>query len=377
MERVKKQKKSSQSVKKKEKQNRAATRTSCLKTSRNVSLSLLKKLRLFPEEQVLAQKVLPEEQKLARLIGIQDVSAIWQTIEEKKSSELIQIAESIHESRLSALADKIAHRRLVRIILIAGPTSSGKTTFAKRLALHLRIHGLKPVSVSLDDYYKNRVDMPKDDKGNYDFENVEALDLPLLNVHLLELLEGTEITMPLFDFVTGTRKPGMKLQLKPEEVLIMEGIHGLNPRLTPVISPEQKFKIFIAPFPALRIEDHHIFAPSDVRLIRRLVRDHYTRGYSALQTLRRWPLVRHGEQLYIYPFMESADAIFNSALFYEPGVMKLYAQPLLAGIEKDDKEYGEVERLLELLSHFPEIHADDIPPHSLLREFIGNSCFRY
>lgn len=329
------------------------------------------------QEQSYLFRAFQEEQKVAKTIEVMDISDLHEMIRNNKSAEIIQMCETIHEEKIANIAERVLQFPDVRLVLIAGPSSSGKTTSAKRLALHLRIHGRKTAAVSIDDYYKNRVDMPKDAEGKYDFENIEAIDVALLNQHLTQLLDGAEIVLPKFNFVTGVREEGKPLRIDPQQILVLEGIHGLNDRLTYFIPRLQKFKIYVCALPVLKLDDHNQLSTSELRLVRRLVRDHRTRGHSAIATLRLWRSVREGETKYIFPYQDSADVFFNSSMIYELNVLKPYVEPLLQEIPPDSHEFAHAMRLRKLLSYFKEIPADHVPPISILREFIGKSCFEY
>jgi uridine kinase len=327
------------------------------------------------QEQSYLFRAFQEEKKVAKTIEVVDIGDLHEMISRNKSAEIIQICETIHEEKIANIAEHILRFPDVRLVLIAGPSSSGKTTFAKRLALHMRIHGRKTVAVSIDDYYKNRVDMPKDAEGKYDFENIEAIDVALLNQHLTQLLDGVEVVLPKFNFVTGEREEGKTLRIDSQQILILEGIHGLNDRLTYFVPRLQKFKIYVCALPVLKLDDHNQLSTSELRLVRRLVRDHRTRGHSAIRTLQLWRSVREGEAKYIFPYQDSADVFFNSSLVYELNVLKAYVEPLLQEIPADSHEFAHAMRLRKLLSYFKETPADHVPPISILREFIGKSCF--
>ena len=264
----------------------------------------------------------------------------------------------------------------VKMILIAGPSSSGKTTFAQRLGIQLRLNGLKPVTISVDNYFVERQDNPVDENGNYNFECLEAIDIKLFNEHVLKLLNGEEVEIPKFDFEVGTKRyNGNKLKLSDDEVLVVEGIHCLNDKLTPLIPKEQKYKIYISCLTVLNIDEHNRISTTDTRLIRRIVRDSQFRGYKAIHTLQMWDSVVRGEEKNIFPYQEEADTMFNSSLIYELAVLKDYAMPLLAEIDKTNVEYAEAKRLHRMLGYFESIPADYLPSNSLLREFVGGSIF--
>jgi len=319
-----------------------------------------------------------EYEKWAEIMGVKSVGDINQIIVEKKIRDLINVAEALHEKKVALIAEQFMNSR-ARIILIAGPSSSGKTTFSKRLTLQLRANGLKPVAISLDDYFLDRDKTPLDENGKPDFESIYALDLELFNQSLLNLLKGREVEIPKFDFKSGKRIwVGRKLKVSSDQPLIIEGIHGLNELLTRSIPRELKFKVYVSALTQLNIDDLNRIPTTDTRIIRRMVRDEKFRGHSALDTLRMWPNVRRGEEKYIFPFQEEADVMFNSALVYELAVLKMFAEPLLVQVNNSEPEFSEAMRLLKFLDYFlPITNLDDIPRNSILREFIGMSIFRY
>ncbi|MCD6463701.1 MAG: nucleoside kinase, partial [Thermotogae bacterium] len=292
---------------------------------------------------------------------------------------LILVAEMLHEYKIALIAHEIARRRTVRLVLVAGPSSSGKTTFAKRLSLQLKALGLVTVPISLDDYFVDREKTPRDENGEYDFESIEALDLELFNHHLSKLLAGEEVEIPRFNFIEGKREwVGRRLKLSPNELVVVEGIHGLNERLTESIPREQKYKIYVSALTQLSIDNINRIPTTDTRLIRRLVRDYRSRGHSPLQTLRMWSKVRRGEEKYIFPYQEEADAFFNSALVYELAVLKIFADSLLMQVEHTEEEYAQARRLMKFLDYFlPITRLETIPRTSIIREFIGGSVFEY
>ena len=270
----------------------------------------------------------------------------------------------------------IASDREKRIVLIAGPSSSGKTTFAQRLGIQLRVNGIEAVTLSMDNYFVNREENPRDEDGNYDFECLEAIDVKLFNEQLTALLNGEEVSLPTFDFATGTRQYlGNFARLKENQVLVIEGIHGLNEKLTESIPRSKKFKIYISALTALNIDDYNRISTTDSRLLRRMLRDSKYRSHSATATLKMWPSVRRGEEKYIFPYQEEADVMFNSSLVYEIAVLKTYVEPLLADVGRDEPEFSEAKRLYEFLGYFLPIEKDDIPINSIIREFIGGGCF--
>ena len=324
------------------------------------------------------QATLEEYDDINRLMHISTIEHLNQKIEEGKSTEVILTAEALHEKKLSQIADKIASKKGVKMVLIAGPSSSGKTTFAKRLGVQLKLYGMNPVTIGTDNYFVERKDTPKDENGEYDFETIEALDLDLFNNHLTKLINGEEIEMPTFDFKVGTKLyNGDKLKLGENDILIIEGIHSLNDRLTKDIPKENKFKIYISDLTVLNIDYYNRISTTDTRLIRRIVRDNNFRGYSALDTLKRWDSVNNGENKNIFPYQEEADSMFNSSLVYELAVLAKHAKPLLDKIDKSIPEYAEAKRLSTLLEYFDEIDEKLIPNNSILREFIGGSIFEY
>ncbi len=315
------------------------------------------------------------------LLGVATVGKFNQRLRQGDKGELIRIAEAVHEKLLSNIADKIAEARRergLRLILISGPSSSGKTTTSKRLGVQLQVLGLTPQLISTDDYFVNREETPRDENGNYDFEALEAIDLVRLNEDLAALMEGKSVEIPRFDFVTGKRQWHEKpLQLDDRSVLIMEGIHALNPRLTPSIPVESKFRIYASCFTSMAMDNTSRIHTTDNRLLRRMIRDNATRGISAADTIARWESVRRGEERHIFPYQEEADVMFNSSLFYEISVLKPFAEPLLRDIPNGSPEYAVAHGLLKFLDNFVAITTDEIPPTSVLREFVGGSSFDY
>lgn len=321
-------------------------------------------------------QVFSESAKWARILKVDTVSALNDAVCRDEGGSVIRTNEALHEKSIAAIADSI-HGQGKKIVLVAGPSSSGKTTFAERLCVQLRVLGLKPHIISLDNYFYNRDSVPLDEFGNPDFESVDFLDISLLNKDLSELLKGQAVDMPIYNFYSGTREyKNMFLKLEGNDVLVIEGIHGLNEAVTASVPKENKFKVFISALTQLNIDDHNRIPTSDTRLIRRIVRDNRSRGYDALKTLSMWGSVARGEEKNIFPFQEDADAIFNSALVYEMCILKQYAQPLLFYIDDSVKEYAEAKRLLKFLDSFVSMPHDDVPNNSILREFIGGSCFR-
>ena len=315
------------------------------------------------------------------ILGVSNIGSLNAMVLNGQSSELIKVAEAVHEKKLANIADQISeanHARGVKIVLISGPSSSGKTTFAKRLGIQMRILGLKPVLISLDDYFVDREKTPKDEEGNYDYEALEALDIDTFNKHLNMLLNGQAVDVPRYDFITGKRQQrDVPLSLDQRSVLVIEGIHGLNPKLTPQVEDRYKFKIYVSAFTSISLDDLTRIPTTDNRLLRRIVRDYKTRGNNAADTLRRWGSVRRGEDKHIFPYQEEADVMFNSSLFYEIAVLKNLAEPMLHEVPDTIPEYGEAQRLLKFFDYFTPVSPDEIPPTSILREFIGGSSFIY
>lgn len=329
----------------------------------------------FVEHKKLA-KIFYETEQWGKILDVADVGSLNDKVVSGEIVDIIKIAEALHEKKAAYIADMIEERKNVKIVLIAGPSSSGKTTFTRRLGIQLRVNGLMPVPISLDDYFVDREKTPKDENGEYDFESIYALDLELFNKNLKELLEGKEIVMPQFDFLTGTRKWHEKpLKLPENGVLLIEGIHGLNEILTSSIPKENKFKVYISALTQLNLDNHNRIATTDVRTIRRIVRDSLSRGYSAEQTLKMWPSIRRGEEKNIFVFQEEADVMFNSALVYELCVLKKYAEPELDKIQQDSPVYYEAMRLKSFLHFFKDVDKELVPDNSILREFVGGSCF--
>ena len=319
---------------------------------------------------------LEEYEDIHRVLDINTIYKLNKKIEEGKEKELILLAEALHEKKISDIADRIVRKKGVKLILIAGPSSSGKTTFAQRLGIQLKLNGIKPITISVDNYFVERKDTPRDENGNYDFERLDAIDLKLFNEHLTKLLKGEEVQLPIFDFKTGTKSfTGEKIKMRNNEVLVIEGIHCLNDKLTSSIPLEQKYKIYISALTVLNIDYYNRISTTDTRLIRRLVRDYNFRGYEALHTLQNWDMVNRGEENNIFPFQEQADSMFNTSLIYEISVLKKYAMPLLKAIDNTHPEYSEAKSLYELLKYFDDIGDEYIPKNSLLREFIGGSIF--
>ena len=322
-------------------------------------------------------KTLEDYEELHKILNINTLYKLNSIIKDKKIEEYILLDEALHEKKIGAIADNIAKNKNIKLVAIAGPSSSGKTTFAKRLELQLKLNGLKPVTISVDNYFVEREETPLDEDGNYDFESINAIDTKLLNQDLVKLLNGEEIEAPTFNFHTGHKEyRGNKMRLNADEVLIMEGIHCLNDELTYLIPKEQKYKIYISCLTVLNIDYYNRISTTDSRLIRRLVRDYQFRGYNAAHTIQMWPSVNRGEFKNIFKFQEEADVMFNSSLIYELSVLKKYAIPLLKEVENNSPLYSEAKRLISMLSYFEDIPDDAVPTHSLLREFIGGSIFK-
>ena len=335
------------------------------------------KLEEYKENKKLLN-TLQEYEDIHRVLGINTIYKLNREILSGNEKDVILLAEALHEKKISDIADKIVNRNDVKVVLIAGPSSSGKTTFAKRLGLQLRLNGLKPVTISVDNYFVERTDTPLDENGNYNFECLEAIDLKLFNHDLIELLKGNEILMPTFNFKTGCKEyTGETMKLGSDEILVIEGIHCLNDKLTAAIPRENKYKIYISNLTVLNIDYFNRISTTDSRLIRRIVRDYKFRSYNAMHTLQIWNSVNRGEEQYIYTFQEEADSMFNTSLIYEFCVLKKFAVPLLESINSSYPEYSEARRLLEFLKYFETIDMENVPKNSLLREFIGDSIFEY
>ena len=307
-------------------------------------------------------------------LGIRSAGALNDAIVDGRLPEVSLVAEALHEARIAQIAaDIVARGDLVRVVLVAGPSSSGKTTFAKRLAVQLLAAGRRPFAVALDDYFLDRGMTPRDEQGELDFEALHALDVPLFNQHLLSLMAGEPTTLPLYSFLSGTRQPGPTVTLAERQILIIEGIHGLNPALVPALPPDSVYRVYVSAVTQLNLDRHNRVSISDTRLIRRIVRDAATRGYTAAETLRRWEAVQRGERHHIFPFAENSDAIFNSTLAHELSVLRPAAEPLLLQVRQDSSEFLEANRLLSFLQWFRPAGADAVPDNSILREFIGRS----
>lgn len=328
--------------------------------------------------QVKLFNIFQEHKKWISILGVPHVGELNIAVEEKRTSELIQVSEALHEKSVAAIADDIHRHENVKMVLISGPSSSGKTTFCKRLSVQLEVLGYKPVQVSIDNYFVEREQTPKDERGEYDFECLQAIDLKLFNNHLIELLNGNHVEIPTFDFAAGKKVySGSKIKMNEKSILILEGIHGLNPQLTSMIENKFKYKIFVSALTQIAIDNQNPIPTTDNRLIRRIVRDYRYRGYSALDTLKRWTSVRKGEEKWIFPYQEQADIMFNSALLCELSLLKYYAEPILRDVPETVPQYAEAVRLLKFLSYFKVIVEHDVPPTSILREFFGGSSFVY
>jgi uridine kinase len=329
------------------------------------------------KEQPKLFNIFRESEKWAKILDVQNVGSLNDHIAAGYGDDLIRISEAFHEKKIAQLADTITEARdLIRLILIAGPSSSGKTTFAQRLSVQLKVNNVKPISISLDDYFVSRDKTPLDENGEPDFEALEAIDLPLFNEHLTKLIQGAEVELPTFNFLTGQREySGKKVRIKRDQPIIIEGIHGLNDVLTSSIPRGSKFKIYISALTQLNLDNHNRIPTTDARILRRIVRDSQFRSQDALKTIRMWHKVRRGEEKNIFPFQEEADVMFNSHLPYELAVLKKYAEPLLQEIDQSEPEFSEATRLLKFLSYFLSLDDGAVPNNSLIREFIGSSCF--
>jgi uridine kinase len=324
-------------------------------------------------------QIYQESKNWSKILGVSDVGRLDQIIASSKISEIIKVAEALHEKKIARIADALTDRRKdLRLALVAGPSAAGKTTFCKRLSTQLQVNGIRPLAISMDDYFVDRDSCPRDEKGDFDFESVETLDLDLFNRHLLEFLGGREVTVPIFDFETGRRAAtGKTVWLEDDQILLIEGIHALNPRISAPVEEKHKFRIYISALTQLTVNDHSRISTTDTRILRRMIRDSRYRNYSAAQTLNRFPSIIRGERRNTFPFQENADIMFNSALVYELAVLRDLAVPLLEQIGRDDETYPEAQRLLTFLTLLQPVAADEVPPTSILREFIGGSSFRY
>ena len=337
-------------------------------------------------EEVVKQKkmldVFKENLNWSHIMGINNAGDFNLACSKGHATDLINVGEALQEKKIAQIAETIFHKenngKRVKLVLISGPSSSGKTTFSKRLSIQLMTNGLRPHPISLDNYFVDRVDTPLDEKGTYDYESLYALDLELFNTHLQALLRGEEVELPRFNFTVGKKEyVGDKLKIDDQTILILEGIHALNPNLTPQITNDQKFKIYVSALTTISIDDHNWIPTTDNRLLRRIIRDFKYRGYSAQETISRWPSVRDGEDKWIFPYQENADVMFNSALLFEFAVLRAYAEPILTSVPRNCPEYSEAYRLLKFIKYFTSVQDKEIPPTSLLREFLGGSSFKY
>jgi uridine kinase len=323
-------------------------------------------------------EIFKEHHKWQDIIGIRTVGDFNMAVQRGLATQLINVSEALQEKKISRIADEIAARKSVKLVLLAGPSSSGKTTTCKRLSIQLLANGIKPLQISLDDYFVDREHTPKDDKGEYDYESIYALNLPLINEQFNALFSGEEIELPKYNFQSGrSEKSGKRLKMEPNNVLVVEGIHALNPELTAQIPEELKFRVFASALTTILLDTHNYIPTTDNRLLRRIIRDYKYRGVNAQETIKRWPSVRAGESKWIFPFQENADATFNTAMLFELAVIKQQAEPLLEQVPENCDEYSEAYRLLKFLKYFKPIPNKDIPPTSLLREFLGGSSFKY
>jgi len=309
------------------------------------------------------------------ILDVGTMASLHEQVAEDKTVDIIMVSEAFHARRLALVSEEIVRRKSVRLVCMAGPSASGKTTASRRLRVQLQLSGLHPVALSLDEYFVDRERTPRDEEGQYDFEDINALDLELLNSHLQRLLAGDEVQLPRFDFLLGKRTPGRKLRLRPKDILIIEGIHGLNDRLTEAVPEDLKYGIFVSPLTGVSLDRHTRTSTTDNRFLRRMVRDHRTRGKSPENTILQWPSVTRGAFKHIFPFQDRADALFNTVLVYELSVLRGYAEPLLRTVPESSLAFGEAQRLLSMLRFVPVIPADNVPNTSILREFIGGSCF--
>ena len=322
--------------------------------------------------------IFKEQHQWQNIVGVRTVGDFNEIVEAGGGTDLINVSEALQEKKISRIADEIASRKDVKLILLAGPSSSGKTTTCKRLSIQLVANGLKPLQISLDDYFINRVQTPLDENGEYDYESIYALNLELINEQFNALFRGEEVELPKYDFQLGVSKlSGKKVRMKENNVLVVEGIHALNPELTAHIPEKQKYRVYVSALTTILLDDHNYIPTTDNRLLRRIIRDYKYRGVDARDSIHRWPSVRSGENKWIFPFQENADAVFNSAMLFELAVIKQQAEPLLEQVPENCEEYSEAYRLRKFLKYIRPIPNKDIPPTSLLREFLGGSSFRY
>ena len=323
-------------------------------------------------------EIFKEHHRWQSILGIRTVGDFNQTIDANHSTDIINISEALQEKKIAKIAEEIASRKGVKLVLLAGPSSSGKTTSCKRLSIQLAVNGLKPLQISLDDYFVDREKTPKDASGEYDYESIYALDLDLINEQFNALFRGEEVELPKYDFQSGkSKKSGNRLKMNDNNVLVVEGIHALNPELTAHIPQEQIFRVYASALTTILLDNHNYIPTTDNRLLRRIIRDYKYRGVSAQETIHRWPSVRAGENKWIFPFQENADAMLNTAMLYELAVIKMQAEPLLQQVPENCEEYAEAYRLLKFLKYFKGIPYNNLPPTSLLREFLGGSSFHY
>ena len=322
--------------------------------------------------------IFKEHHRWQDILGIRTVGDFNQAIDAGHATDIINISEALQEKKIAKIAEDIANRQGVKLVLLAGPSSSGKTTSCKRLSIQLAVNGLKPLQISLDDYFVDRDKTPKDDNGEYDFESIYALNLDLLNEQFNALFRGEEVELPKYDFPSGKSvKSGKKLKMEPNNVLVVEGIHALNPELTAHIPQDQIYRVYASALTTILLDNHNYIPTTDNRLLRRIIRDYKYRGVSAQETIHRWPSVRVGENKWIFPYQENADAMFNTAMLYELSVLKMQAEPLLQQVPENCEEHAEAYRLLKFLKYFKGIPYNNLPPTSLLREFLGGSSFHY
>ena len=323
-------------------------------------------------------EIFKEHHRWQSILGIRTVGDFNQAIDANHATDIINISEALQEKKIAKIAEEIASRKGVKLVLLAGPSSSGKTTSCKRLSIQLAVNGLKPLQISLDDYFVDREKTPKDASGEYDYESIYALDLDLINEQFNALFRGEEVELPKYDFQSGkSKKSGNKLKMHDNNVLVVEGIHALNPELTAHIPQEQIFRVYASALTTILLDNHNYIPTTDNRLLRRIIRDYKYRGVSAQETIHRWPSVRAGENKWIFPFQENADAMLNTAMLYELAVIKMQAEPLLQQVPENCEEYAEAYRLLKFLKYFKGIPYNNLPPISLLREFLGGSSFHY
>lgn len=322
--------------------------------------------------------IFKEHHRWQKILGISTVGDFNEAVQKGMSTDLINVSEALQEKKISQIADIISTRRGVKVVLISGPSSSGKTTFCKRLSIQLLTCGIKPVQISLDDYFVNREETPRDEHGEYDYESLYALNIPLLNSQLNALFAGEEVELPKYNFQTGrSEKSGRRLKMSDDNILVVEGIHALNPELTALIPEEQKFRVYASALTTILLDTHNYIPTTDNRLLRRIIRDNKYRGVSAMETIRRWPSVRAGENKWIFPYQENADVMFNTAMLFELAVIKSQAEPLLELVPENADEHAEAYRLLKFLKYIAPIQNRQLPPTSLLREFLGGSSFKY